>query len=136
VRGVEFLTLSAIGWIFTLLCALGLAAGAWLVIGVHRLGEDARRHLAARVAEDIVLFGIWVLGLAGGIGVLLGKDWGRALLEFFCWVLPVLAALAAVSRFRAAPPPRTTLALSLALFLVPIVALCGATIVALRRTIA
>ncbi len=133
---MDLLTLPAIGWIFTILCGAALALGAWIVIGVHFAGEEARAYLAARALEDTVLFGIWIAGFAGGVGVLLGKSWGRVLLEYFCWVLPVLAVLAAIPRFRAAPPPRTTLAVSLALFLVPLIALCGAAIVVLRRTIA
>lgn len=121
-----------IGWLFTLCCAFALAFGAWLVIGVHFSGEAARHELARRVIEDAMLFGIWILGLAGGVGVLLGKSWSRGVLELFCWVLIVLMALTAVSRFRAAPPPRRTLAISLALFVLPLFALCGATILTLR----
>jgi hypothetical protein len=132
---VEFLTLPAIGWTFTILCGAAIAFGAWIVIGVHLSGKGARAHLAARALEDAILFGLWIAGFAGGIGVLLDRSWGRALLEYFCWVLPVLALLVAISRFRATPPPRTTLAVSLALFLVPLAALCGATIVVLRRSI-
>jgi hypothetical protein len=129
---MEFLSLRVIGWTFAILCGAALALGAWIVIGVHFAGEEARRHLAARALEDTVLFGIWILGFAGGVGLLLEKSWGRVLLEYFCWVLPVLAVLVAVSRFRAAPPPRTMLALSLALFVVPVLAVCAATIYTLR----
>ena len=79
-----------------------------------------------------MLFGIWILGLAGGTGVLLGKSWSRGVLELFCVVLTVLASLTAWQRYRATPPPRGTLAISLALFLVPLVAVCIATILTLR----
>ena len=126
------LPLQLVGWAYTIVCALALLLGAWLVIGVHFSGEDARRHLASRVFDDTVLFGIWILGLAGGIGVVLGKSWSAVVLEFFCWVLMVLASMTAVSRFRAAAPPRVTLGLSLALFIVPVLAFCGATIYTLR----
>ena len=126
------LSLPVIGWLFTILSAIALAFGAWLVIGVHYSGEDARRQLASRTMDDLVLFGIWILGLAGGIGVLLGTSWSRPVLEFFCWVLMVLVTLVAISRFRAAPRPRGTLGISLAMFVVPVLALCGATIYSLR----
>jgi len=132
---VELLSLPAIGWLYTVLCAAALALGAWLVVGVHFSGEQARQQLAMRVIEDAVLFGIWMLGFAGGIGVLLEKSWSRGVLEMFCWVLMVLVTLTAVSQFRAARSPRATLGLSLALFVLPVLALCGVTIYTLRATV-
>lgn len=128
------LPLQLVGWTYTIVCALALLLGAWLVIGVHFSGEDARKHLASRVIDDAVLFGIWILGLFGGIGVILGKSWSALALEFFCWVLMVLVGMSAVSRFRSAAPPRVTLGLSLLLFVVPVLAFCGATIYTLRVT--
>lgn len=133
---MEPLSLSLVGWLYTTISAAALAIGSWLVVGMHFSGEGARRQLATRVIEDAVLFGIWILGLAGGIGVLLGKSWSGAVLELFCWVLIVLVMLTAVSRLRAAPPPRATLGLSLALFVLPVLALCAATIYTLRATVA
>ena len=126
------LPLQLVGWMYTIVCALALLLGAWLVIGMHFSGDDARKQLASRVIDDTVLFGIWILGLAGGIGVVLGKSWSSVVLEFFCWVLMVLVIMTAVSRFRAAEPPRVTLGLSLLLFVVPVLAFCGATIYTLR----
>jgi hypothetical protein len=117
---------------YTLVCTIALLAGAWLVIGVHFSGREARKQLASRVIDDVVLFGIWIFGLAGGIGLILGKSWSSVVLEFFCWVLMVLVTMTAVSRFRAAQPPRVTLALSLGLFVLPVLAFCGATIYTLR----
>jgi hypothetical protein len=131
---VDPLPLPVIGWLYTLVCGSALALGAWLVIGVHFSGEDARKQLASRVIDDAMLFGIWILGLAGGIGVVLGKSWSAVVLEFFCWVLMVLVVMTAVSRFRAAGRPRITLGLSLALFVVPVLAFCGATIYTLRAS--
>ena len=126
------LPLPLIGWMYTVVCAFALLLGAWLVIGVHFSGDEARKQLASRVIDDAVLFGIWILGLAGGIGVVLGKSWSTLVLEFFCWVLIVLVSMTAVSRFRAATPPRITLGLSLLLFLIPVLAFCGVTIYTLR----
>jgi hypothetical protein len=91
-----------------------------------------RRHLAARVLDDSLLFGIWILGLVGGIGVLLEKSWSRWVLELFCWTLIILTFLSAYSRWRVAPPPRNLLLLSLMLFVLPLVMICIATILTLR----
>ena len=129
---MELLPLSLIGWLYTLVSGGALALGAWLIAGVHLGGGEARRQLAARTLDDMMLLGIWILGLAGGIGVLLGKGWSRPVLELFCWALMVLLALSAWSRLRAAAPPRATLALSLGLLLIPVFALCAATILTLR----
>jgi len=130
---MEALSLPVIGWLFTIACTSALLLGAWLVAGLHLQGEDVRRRLARSVLEDAVLFGIWILGLAGGIGVLLAKPWSRPLLEFFCWVLTTLTLFSAYARLRAtAPGARGTLLLSVALFVLPILAVCGATIYTLR----
>lgn len=129
---MDLLSLDLIGWLFTLGSGFALAVGIWLTIGVHFSGAEARMQLASRVLDDSILFGIWILGLAGGIGILLGKPWSAWVLELFCWTLTILMLLSAWTRLRAAPPPRTTLTLSLALFIVPIIAVCIATILTLR----
>ncbi len=130
---MQALALPVIGWIYTIVSAAALLIGAYLVVGLHLQGEATRRQLSRSVLEDAVLFGIWILGLAGGVGVLLAKPWSRPLLEFFCWVLAVLTLFAAYSRLRAqGGAPRATLLLSLALFVLPILAVCGATIYTLR----
>ena len=127
------LPLPIIGWPYTIVSAAALLLGAYLVAGLHLQGENARGQLAARALEDALLFGIWLLGLAGGIGVLLREPWSGGLLEFFCWVLAVLTLLSAYKRLRAAAPARRgALALSVALFVLPILAVCGATIYTLR----
>ena len=129
---MDLLDLSLLGWLFSIASGLALAAGTWLIVGIYLHDEAARKELAARVLEDSLLFGIWIFGLAGGIGVLLGKSWSRPVLEFFCWVLMALLSLSAFNRWRAAPPPRLALALSLAMFVLPVIAVCVATIVTLR----
>ncbi len=62
------LPLPAIGWLYTIVCSAALLLGAYLVIGMHLQEESTRRHLARSVLEDALLFGIWILGLAGGVG--------------------------------------------------------------------
>jgi hypothetical protein len=130
---MEALPLPVIGWLFTIVSAVALLLGAYIIAGLHLQGEEARRQLLRRVVEDAVLFGIWILGLAGGIGVLLAKPWSRALLELFCWVLTALTLFSAYARLRSPGAARRgTLALSIALFVLPVLAVCGATIYTLR----
>lgn len=129
---MELLPIGLIGWIYALGSGLALTLGAWLIISIHLKHPEARKQLAARVLDDTLLFGIWILGLAGGIGVLYDKAWSRAVLELFCWVLMILVFLSSWQRWRVAPPPRGMLLLSLVLFVVPIVAFCIATILTLR----
>jgi hypothetical protein len=126
------LPLELIGWLYTVGCGIALLAGTWLTLGVHKFGESGRRELAARLIEDLMLFSIWLLGLAGGVGVLAGKAWSRPALELFCWTLMVLLVISAAKRYRALPPPRALPGLSLALFVTPVIALCVATILTLR----
>lgn len=127
---MDYLSLGLIGWLYTVLCGGAIALGAWIIVAVHLRGD--RGTLAARVVEDSILFGIWLLGLAGGIGVLLGRGWSRPVLELFCWAFSILLLMNAWTRWRAAPPPRQRFALSLILFVVPVLAFTGATILTLR----
>ncbi len=129
---MDLLSLTRVGWLFSLGPGLALGLGIWLTLGLRFSGDDARRQLAARVLDDALLFGIWIFGMVGGIGVLLEKSWSRWSLELFCWTLMVLATLSAVSRWRAAPPPRGLLVVGLALFVLPLAAVCAATILTLR----
>ncbi len=92
------LPLGLVGWLFTLLSAAALAAGALIIVAMHRAGELHRSFLAASAWNDMALFAIWILGLAGGIGVLRGSRWGRDMLEFFCWTLIALVLLSAFTR--------------------------------------
>ena len=129
---MDSLPLPVIGWVFTLACAAALLMGAWMIIGVHRSNPAARRQLAARVLDDTILFGIWITGLAGGIGVLMLKSWAPMVLELFCWTLTVLVALSVWNRLRASAPPRTLLIVSIVLFAAPIIVMCAATVLTLR----
>ena len=129
---MDSLPLPVIGWVFTIACGAALLLGAWLIIGVHRSGPQARNRLAARVLDDILLFAMWILGLAGGIGVLRQKSWAPLVLELFCLTLVVLVVLSSWQRLRVAPPPRALLMVSIALFAVPIVVMCIATVLTIR----
>ena len=136
---MEPLPLALVGWIFTLLSAAALVVGAILILAMHRAGELQRRFLAKTVWNDMLLFAIWVLGLAGGLGVIGRQPWGRNILEFFCWTLIGLLLLTAATRLYAAkslPPEerenRVGAIAGVTLVLVPILVLCAATIYTLR----
>jgi|SRR5262245_27436 len=136
---MELVPLSFIGWFFALASVLALAAGAVLIMAMHRAGELQRRFLVQSAWNDMALFGIWILGLAGGIGVIQLRPWGRDLLEFFCWTLIALTALSAASRVVALKrqsadqrPSWVAAIAGLLVVLIPIFAICGATIATLR----
>jgi len=129
---MDILDLELVGWLFTVGCGIALLVGTWLTIGMQLSGGRVRNELAARLLEDLLLYSIWLLGMAGGVGVLLGKGWSRPTLELFCWVLMILLLMSAARRLLAIPPPRLMLGLSLAVFIAPVIAVCVATILTLR----
>jgi hypothetical protein len=133
------LPLPVIGWVFTIASLAALAAGALLIVSLHRSGELQRRFLARTAWNDTALFAIWILGLVGGIGVLRLRPWGRDLLEFFCWTLIALVLMSAGTRLLAyrrlpvAERVRWVGAISgLLVVLIPVIAVCVAAIVTLR----
>lgn len=128
---MELLDLALIGWLFSVVSGIALALGA-LIVGLYHGRGGAQTQPGRRVLEDLVLFAIWLLGLAGGIGVLLGKAWSRPALELFCWTLMVLLLMSCWTRLREEPAGRGMRAVSMALFVVPILAVCFATILTLR----
>jgi hypothetical protein len=140
---MEPLPLALVGWMFTLLSAAALIVGAILIMAMHRAGELHRRLLVKTAWNDMLLFAIWVLGLAGGLGVLGLQPWGRNILEFFCWTLIALMLLSAATRLYSAkaqpPEERESWVGAIAgvtLVLVPILVLCATTIYTLRSEVA
>ena len=128
---MELLDLALIGWLFTVVSGIALALGM-LIIGLHYRRGEARGQIGKWLTGDVLLFAIWFFGLAGGIGVLLGKSWSRPTLEFFCWVLMALLLMSCWSRLRESPAGRGMRAVSMALFVTPVIAVCIATILTLR----
>ena len=135
------LSLAFIGWFFTLTSAGALLLGAALIWMIATAGDLHRRYLSYSIWNDLVLAAIWVLGLAGGIGVIRLQPWGRYLLELFCWALIVLLPLSAASRLyalRQQPDPGQPRVNwlgaigGITLILIPVIAICAATIVTLR----
>jgi hypothetical protein len=133
--------LALIGWFFTGISAASLFLGLVLIATLLKSGDIGQKMLGYTFWNDLILAAIWMLGLAGGIGVLRLQPWGRYLLELFCWALIVLAPLSAATRLYAlkrqpdpgAPPVNWPSALAgVAMIVVPIVAICAATIVTLR----
>jgi hypothetical protein len=134
------LSLAFIGWFFTLTSAGALLLGAALIWMIATAGDLQRRYLSYSIWNDLVLAAIWVLGLVGGIGVIRLQPWGRHLLELFCWALIVLLLLSAASRLYALrQPDQETQPVNwlgaiggITLILIPVLAICAATIVTLR----
>jgi hypothetical protein len=136
---MEPLPLRFIGWFFTLVPAAALAIGAMILYMLFRAGGLARRYAEQSLWNDLNLIAIWTAGMLGGIGVLREKSWALWLLEFFCWVLCVLVIMSGAHRLvalkRAAGETRVNWVTAVAGVIVvalPILALCGATIVTLR----
>jgi hypothetical protein len=136
------ISLAFIGWFFTLASAGALALGAALIWMLATAGDLQRRYLSYSIWNDLLLAAIWVLGLAGGIGVIRLQPWGRYLLELFCWALIVLLFLSSASRLYALkrPDPEQESVnwfgaiAGVTLILIPALAICAATIVTLRST--
>lgn len=128
---MDLLNLALIGWLYSVVSGLVLAIGI-LLVGLLYGRHETRGLVGKRILDDALLFFIWVFGLVGGVGVLLGKAWSRPTLEFFCWTLMVLLLMSCWSRLRLAPPPRNMRAIQLALFVMPVMAFCIATILTLR----
>ena len=134
------LPLAFIGWLFTLASAAALAFGAALIFMIARAGDLHRRYLSYSFVNDLMLAAVWMLGLFGGIGVIRLQPWGRYLLELFCWALIVLLLLSSTTRLyalrqeNAAGQPVNWLGAiaGITLILIPVLALCAATIVTLR----
>ena len=83
---------------------------------------------------------MWILGLSGGVGVIRLQPWGRYLLELFCWALIVLLLLSAATRLYALSRERAEgqsvnwlgAIAGITLIVIPVLAICAATIVTLR----
>ena len=136
------LSLAFIGWFFALTSAGALLLSMVLIATLFNAGELSRRYLSYSFWNDLVLGAIWVLGLAGGIGVIRLQPWGRYLIELFCWALIVLLLLSAASRLYALrssepvdPPVNWLGAISgVTLIVVPLLAICAGTILTLRSS--
>ncbi|HEY6865119.1 MAG TPA: hypothetical protein VI319_14565, partial [Burkholderiales bacterium] len=64
------LPLGFIGWFFALFSVAALALGVIVIAALARAGAAQRNYLTFSFWNDVLLAGIWVMGLAGGIGVI------------------------------------------------------------------
>ena len=136
------LPLAFIGWFFAIVSFAALVVGVLLLQHLFRSGRIPPEYLQSRIVGDIALLLVWAIGLASAFGLLNGQTWGRIGLEYFCWVLIALTLLSGGSRLTAylrhAPGERLTprawvLAVAgVLLVAMPLIVLCGATIVTLR----
>jgi len=139
---VPTLPLAFIGWFFAILSFAALALGVLLLQQLFRSGKIPPEYLQSRIISDFALLAVWLIGLVSAFGLLNGFSWGRGGLEYFCWVLIALTLLSGgtrVAAYRRSPQGagltrRGWLVAVAGVMLValPLIALCGATIVTLR----
>ena len=139
---IPTLPLAFIGWFFAIVSFAALAIGVLLLHQLFRSGKIPPEYLQSRIISDFALLLVWLIGLVSAFGLLNGFSWGRTGLEYFCWVLIALTLLAGGTRlaaYRQHPQgeglrPRGWVVAVAGVMLValPLVALCGVTILTLR----
>lgn len=143
---IDPLPIRFIGYFFTIVPLIALVAGALLLRILFRQKKLTTKNLKNySLWNDIILLGVWGIGFLGGFGVLNNKVWGATFLEYFCWVLSVLTIANAATRLkmlhdehaRDPDPKKLAINWNAAIFaalmaVVPVVALCGATIYTLH----
>ena len=136
------LPLAFIGWFFAIASFAALAIGVLLLHQLFRSGKIPPEYLQSRIISDFALLVVWFIGLVSAFGLLNGFPWGRTGLEYFCWVLIALTLLSGGTRlasYRRHPQgqrltPRGWIVAVAGVLLValPLVALCGVSILTLR----
>ena len=139
---VQTLPLAFIGWFFAIVSFAALAIGILLLHQLFRSGRIAPEYLQSRIINDVALLLVWLIGLVSAFGLLNGLSWGRAGMEYFCWVLIALTLLSGGARLasyrrhpqgQALTPRGWVVAIAgVMLVALPLVALCGVTIYTLR----
>lgn len=126
------LPLHVIGGFYTLICAVALTSGVFILLALRRDGRSPGWL-------DRLLFAAWAVGLAGGVGILLEKSWGLYVLEIFCLSLVVLLCYSVSQRYKELKNLAKQTEVNwlgafagLVLVSVPIVFICYATIASLR----
>jgi hypothetical protein len=136
------LPLPFIGWFFAIASFAALAIGALLLRHLLRGGTIPPEYQQSRIVGDFALLLVWLIGLASAFGLLNGFSWGRTGLEYFCWVLIALTLLSGGTRLAAyrrhaqgpglTPRGWVVAVAGVMLVALPLVALCGVTILTLR----
>ena len=139
---VPTLPLTFIGWFFAIVSFAALLIGTLLLQQLFRSGKIGPEYLRTRVVNDVALLLVWLIGLVSSFGLLNGFSWARAGIEYFCWVLIALVLLSGGTRlatYRRHPQgqkltPRGWVVAAAGVLLValPLVTLCGVTILTLR----
>ncbi len=101
---VPTLPLAFVGWFFAILSFAALSVGVLLLRQLFRSGKIPPAYLRSRIIGDFALLAIWLIGLVSAFGLLNDISWGRAGLEFFCWVLIALCS-ATIFTLRAEQVP-------------------------------
>ncbi len=139
---IPTLPLAFIGWFFAIVSFAALAIGVFLLQQLFRSGKIPPEYLQSRIVGDFALLAVWLIGLVSAFGLLNGHAWARSGLEYFCWVLIALTLLSGGTRLadygRQAPGERLTrrgwvvAVAGVMLVALPLIALCGVTILSLR----
>lgn len=137
---VPTLPLAFIGWFFAIASFAALAIGIVLLKQLFRSGKIPPEYLQSRIVSDFALLLLWFIGLASAFALLNGYSWGRTGMEYFCWVLIALTLLSSAERLlsyrkgaQSLTPRGWVIAISGVLLVVlPLIALCGVSIVTLR----
>ena len=139
---IPTLPLAFIGWFFAIVSFAALAIGILLLHQLFRSGKIPAEYLQSRIISDFALLLVWLIGLVSAFGLLNGFSWGRTGLEYFCWVLIALTLLAGGTRLasyrqhpqgqRLTPRGWVVAIAGVMLIALPLVALCGVTILTLR----
>ena len=139
---IPTLPLAFIGWFFAIASFTALALGIPLLQQLFRSGKIPAEYLQSRIVSDFALLLVWLIGLASAFGLLNGYDWGRTGLEYFCWVLIALTLLSGGTRLstyrrhpqgQALTPRGWVIAVAgVMLVALPLIALCGVSILTLR----
>ena len=98
---IPLLPVNFIGSFFAILSFAALLVGAVLLLQLHRSGKIPPEYMQTRLANEIALLLVWLIGLASAGALLFGISWGRTGLEYFCWVLIVLTLLSCATRLTA-----------------------------------
>lgn len=139
---VPTLPLTFIGWFFAIASFIALAIGVLLLYQLFRSGKIPPEYLQSRIIGDFALLLVWLIGLVSAFGLLNGYSWGRVGLEYFCWVLIALTLLSGGTRLadyrrqaqgeRLTPRGWVVAVAGVTLVALPLIALCGVTILSLR----
>ncbi len=133
-----------IGWFYAIVCGVVVATGAGIFALLYTSGRLRIRYDNYSVWNDVLLLALWVIGLAGGVGVIETREWSRWVLGLFCWALIAPTLLSSGPRLyqlmklgdQVSMREFVVATISVLCMAVPIVVFCAATIITLRGSAA